>query len=196
MTFSAESPHNATFRKNNLPGLTNQTATEIQGLRMPALATIIEKRTGINAAELVQQQNMFAILVHRLQQNGFETVQVEHRASIAQQDLVEGEQLPIEELKRLGIDPKLVVLYRITDPINEPKPERMWTTDIDTLTTMYEINPNGKIVIVSCLDAVATSGGGVVLDHMDTNGISVRQIKESKFPQESIWGSVAFKDLF
>ncbi|MCB9813230.1 MAG: hypothetical protein H6772_02370 [Pseudomonadales bacterium] len=196
MTFFAESPTNATFRKKNLLGLVDQGAAEIQGLRMPSLAKIIETRIGVNVADLVKQQNDFSIIVHKLQETGLHMVTIEHRASISQQDLEEGEQLPIEELERLGVDPKLVVLYRITDPLDKPKPERMWTTDIDTFITMYEINPNGKIVIVSSLEEVATSGGGVVLDHMDTNGVSVRQIKESEFPQESIWGSVAYKDLF
>lgn len=98
-----------------------------------------------------------------------------------------------------GIDPSKVLVFRITQPSEAPKAELYWQTDIDAMVSMYELSAvqkNSSVILVSTLDQIASSNGGIVVDLMDNNGLSFRQVGVDSFPDDAVLASVKFRDLF
>lgn len=101
-----------------------------------------------------------------------------------------GEEVSLDKLRALGIDPSKVFMFRITEP-GGPKPERFWTSDYFEVAKglSAEIPDAAKrksmIIMVSDLETISRSGG-LIIDHYSTeNGMGVRQIQTVNFDQNA-----------
>ncbi len=104
-----------------------------------------------------------------------------------------GKAIDINNLREAGIDPSKVLVFRATQPSDQPKPEYYWTTDyFETKkglnAEMGENNRNTAIIIVSNLEQVCQ--GGAIKDKNDDNGLSVRRIELSSYDQKTALGKI------
>lgn len=100
----------------------------------------------------------------------------------------EGQRVLLDELRKLGCDPKHVLIFRVTQPSDAPKPEGFWTTDFfETQRGLTrEISPEDRMRSVTLVSTLATVSGdtGVIRDINDDGGLAVRQIEMKPFDQK------------
>ncbi len=99
----------------------------------------------------------------------------------------EGYLVQVDYLNQINIDPTKVLVFRVTQPSDSPKPEYYWTTDLfETKRGLQrEIRPEQRqtsVILVSSLDAISKNGG-LIQDMNDDNGMSFRQIGITEFDQ-------------
>lgn len=105
-----------------------------------------------------------------------------------QRRVEEGYLIQLDYLKELKIDPSKVLVFRVTQPSNEPKPEYYWTTDLfETKRGLRrEISPEKRstsVILVGDLDTISKNGG-LIQDVNDDNGMAFRQIGVREFDQK------------
>ena len=111
-------------------------------------------------------------------------------------DMEIGERLHIERLATFDIDPAKVLIFRMTQPAIEPKPEYYWTTDyFEVIERFGDSSRQNAIALISTLFEV-NKNGGLIRDQNDDNGVAVRQIDTKPFLQSSCLGSFAITDYF
>jgi hypothetical protein len=98
-----------------------------------------------------------------------------------------GRRINIDAIKEQGIDPRFILVYRVTQPSYVSKPEYYWTTDffevIHGLRREISLEHRKKSVILfSTLDQI-NKNGGLIMDVNDDNGLAVRQISNKPFNQ-------------
>jgi len=106
-----------------------------------------------------------------------------------QRRVEEGYMVQPDYLSKIDIDPTKVLVFRVTQPSDIPKPEYYWTTDLfETKRGLQrEIRPEHRqtsVILVSSLDAILKNGG-LIQDVNDDNGMSFRQIGIKGFDQKN-----------
>lgn len=104
-------------------------------------------------------------------------------------DEEEGPVLQLQALIDEGIDPAKVLMFRVTQPSDNPKPEFYWTSDyFETVNGLgEEVPPGQRATAVILVGDLATINGneGLIQDVNDDSGMSVRQIGLGTFNQKS-----------
>lgn len=104
-----------------------------------------------------------------------------------------GARLDLERVKECGIDPTKVLMFRVTQPSDEPMPELYWTTDFIEVRGGLGLELGKQretsVILIDTLDSVA-SNGGLMRDINDDAGIAVRQLGLNKYDQASAVGVI------
>ncbi|MFH1089905.1 MAG: hypothetical protein V1716_05810 [Candidatus Uhrbacteria bacterium] len=100
----------------------------------------------------------------------------------------EGPRILLGVLRELGCDPNYVLMFRLTQPSAEPKPEAFWTTDFfetqrGLSQEIFGDRRKSAVTLISTLATVAGEGG-VIRDINDDGGLAVRQIDPQPFDQK------------
>lgn len=104
-----------------------------------------------------------------------------------------GQRLEVEALRAVGIDPQYVLMFRVTQPSAEPKPELYWTSDPSE--TLHGLNvelgsrASSAIILIDSLAAIARNDG-LIRDINDDGGVAVRQIGLGSYDQASALASM------
>ena len=98
-----------------------------------------------------------------------------------------GYRIQVDHLAALGVDPKFVLFYRLTQPSDTPKPELYWTSDFSEVCSGLTDEVSGEareqaIILVSDLETI-NKNGGLIQDINDDAGLAVRQISMRPFDQ-------------
>lgn len=93
-----------------------------------------------------------------------------------------------EYLHTVGIDPRKVLFYRITQPSDTPKPEYYWTSDFHEVVAGLHAEVRGEqrknaVVLVADLQTI-NENEGLIQDINDDQGLPVRQIGLGPFDQK------------
>lgn len=99
-----------------------------------------------------------------------------------------GQRVDLEELQKLGLDPRYVLFFRRTQPSESPKPEYYWTSDFGEVQRGLSQEIRGKdrdtsVILCSTLEDIA-SDAGVMRDINDDNGIAVRTLYTGEYDQQ------------
>ena len=104
-----------------------------------------------------------------------------------------GDGLSLERLRESGIDPTKVLLFRVTQPSDEPMPELYWTTDFmevrGGLSVELSEQRDTSVILIDTLDSVAKNGG-VMRDINDDSGVAVRQLGLGGYDQAGAMGVI------
>jgi len=109
-----------------------------------------------------------------------------------------GLEINFDKLEQEGIDPKKVLVFRITS--SEPPnlhTEAYWTTDVDAFLMMYEYSEEMKsesYILISTLSNVA-GDGTVNIDRMDTSGASIHRMSNENLQADQLLGYCKYLDL-
>lgn len=99
----------------------------------------------------------------------------------------EGLILDMDKVRACGIDPSKVLIFRVTQPSEEPKPEFYWTTDfIETrggLGLGLGSQRKTAVILVDTLESVYGGGEGLIRDVNDDSGVALRQIGLQAYDQ-------------
>ncbi len=100
----------------------------------------------------------------------------------------EGRQILLDKVRETGVDPKYVLYFRVTQPIDEPKPEYYWTNDFYETTRglrqeISEEKRKTSIILCSTLEDIERDGG-LIEDINDDQGIAVRRINTGSYDQK------------
>lgn len=106
----------------------------------------------------------------------------------------EGERLDLDVVRQAGIDPSCVLVFRLTQPSETPKPEAYWTTDYFETQRGLNVEVPAKqrrtaTILVSDLATIA-GADGLIRDINDDNGVAVRRISNEPFDQRNAIGRV------
>lgn len=105
-----------------------------------------------------------------------------------------GDRLDFERLRNYGVDPTKVLIFRVTQPSDEPVPELYWTTDFMEVRggLSVELGKQRKtaVILIDTLDSVARNGG-LMRDVNDDSGVAVRQIGLEGYDQSDAIGVIS-----
>lgn len=148
-------------------------------------------------ADLIEQNNKFANLLGQARRNPAETTglfgaEVELPESAHADGRVRraesGPRINVDYLRNHGIDPGKIMLFRITQPAEAPKPEHYWTSDFfETVRGLKQEIPAPQrvtAVILAADLATLNQGEGLIQDVNDDNGLAVRRISPGPFDQK------------
>lgn len=106
----------------------------------------------------------------------------------------QGRKVNLDYLSSIGIDPARVLVFRVTQPSETPKPEYYWTTDFfETQRGLTrEIGPEKRKSAITLISNLKTIAGksGLIQDINDDNGLAVRQIDTNSFDQKQCIGII------
>ncbi len=105
-----------------------------------------------------------------------------------------GQRVLISVLESEGIDPAKVLMFRVTQPSDTPKPEYYWTSDYFEVVKGLnaEIDPelrSQSVILVSTIEEI-DKDEGLIVDINDDSGMPVRQIGLGSFDQSRCLASI------
>lgn len=154
-------------------------------------------------ADLIEQNNEFANLLGQARRKPAEAAGL-FREEVALPESAHadgrvrraesGPRINLEYLESQGIDPSKIMLFRITQPADVPKPELYWTSDFfETVRGLQQEIPaelRSTAVILAADLATLDEGGGLIQDVNDDNGLAVRRISPDPFDQKQCMAKI------
>jgi hypothetical protein len=105
-----------------------------------------------------------------------------------------GAKINVAYLREIGIDPKKVLFFRVTQPSQTPKPEYYWTSDFfETRNGLSAEIPSEQrrtaVILVADLETL-DARGGLIQDINDDSGLAVRQLGPEPFDQTEVLATI------